>query len=155
MLKRFVFVALLAVVAVGLALFVSRGAHAGDSPDARITNVHSSGSSGSYTFDVTISSNDTGCNHYADWWEVVDESGALLYRRVLLHDHADEQPFTRDGGPVSINVGQTVTVRAHVNTSGYSTAGMRGSVASGFKAIDLPAGYAADLAKKQPLPDGC
>ena len=155
MFKRTAFVVLLAALAGGLALFVSRGAHAGASPDARITNVHASGSSGSYTFDVTIASNDTGCNHYADWWEVVDESGALMYRRVLLHDHADEQPFTRDGGPVPITVGQTVTVRAHMNTSGYSAAGMRGSVASGFKAVDLPAGYAAELAKKQPLPDGC
>jgi len=124
-------------------------------PDASIKAVHASGSSGAYTFDVTISSNDTGCAHYVDWWEVVDEHGALVYRRVLLHDHADEQPFSRDGGPVPLKAGQVVTVRAHVNTSGYATPAMRGSVQDGFHAADVPASFAADLAKKPPLPDVC
>jgi hypothetical protein len=124
-------------------------------PDARITAVHASGSSGAYAFEVTISSNDTGCAHYVDWWEVLDENGALVYRRVLLHDHADEQPFSRDGGPVAVKPGQVVTVRAHVNTSGYATPAMRGSVLDGFKAIEVPASFAAGLAKKPPLPDVC
>src|SRR5581483_1990309 len=117
------------VFVIGLAALMASKTNAGTAPDARIMKVQSSGSAGQYTFDVTIASNDTGCNHYADWWEVVDEHGMLLYRRVLLHDHADEQPFTRDGGPVNIAAGQTVTVRVHMNTSGYSSAGMRGSVA--------------------------
>jgi len=124
-------------------------------PDAVVTEVHASGSAGSYTFDVTIKSNDTGCAHYVDWWEVVDENGGLVYRRVLLHDHADEQPFTRDGGPANVKPDQVVTVRAHVNTSGYSSAAMRGSAQAGFHAVDLPAGYAAALAKKPPLPEVC
>lgn len=139
----------------GIAALMAGESLAADAPDARVTKVQASGSSGEYTFDVTIASNDTGCAHYADWWEVVDEHGALLYRRVLLHDHADEQPFTRSGGPISLSAGQTVTVRAHMNTSGYSRAAMRGSVLSGFKSVELAADYAADLAKKQPLPDGC
>jgi hypothetical protein len=148
---RSVFVA----AAIGTVALMAASGGANALPDARVTNVRTSGSPQSYTFAVTIASNDTGCAQYADWWEVVDESGALVYRRVLLHDHADEQPFTRDGGPVPIGVSQTVTVRAHMNASGYSTAAMRGSVLSGFKAIDLPPDYAPDLAKKQPLPDGC
>jgi hypothetical protein len=139
----------------GFAALMAGESRAADAPDARVTKVQASGSGSEYTFEVTIASNDTGCTHYADWWEVVDEHGALLYRRVLLHDHADEQPFTRSGGPIALTGGQTVTVRAHMNTSGYSRAAMRGSVQSGFRVLELPADYAPELAKKQPLPDGC
>jgi hypothetical protein len=141
----------IALVVLTMAPLESRAA----APDAVVTEVRTSGSAGSYTFDVTIKSNDTGCGHYVDWWEVVDENGGLVYRRVLLHDHADEQPFTRDGGPANVKAGQVVTVRAHVNTSGYSSAAMRGSAQGGFKSVDLPAGYAAALAKKPPLPEVC
>jgi hypothetical protein len=138
-----------------LLLMTSGAAQAAGKPEARVTKVSVSGTPSAYTFLVTIASNDTGCQHYADWWEVVDEQGGLVYRRVLLHDHADEQPFSRDGGPVAIGDDQIVTVRAHMNTSGYSPAAMRGSAKSGFQAIDLPDGFAAGLAKKQPLPGAC
>jgi len=127
----------------------------GGSPnrDARIAGVNVGGAPSAYTFDVTIASNDTGMDHYADWWEVVDADGNLVYRRVLLHDHADEQPFTRDGGPVPIARDAIVTVRAHVYPTGYANAAMRGSVAAGFKAIDLPNNFAAALEHKPPQPD--
>jgi hypothetical protein len=141
--------------ALGVLVVTTGTAGGAAKPDARVTKASASGSAGAYTFLVTIASNDTGCTHYADWWEVVDEKGALVYRRVLLHDHADEQPFSRDGGPVNIAADQIVTVRAHMNTSGYSPAALRGSVATGFSAIDLPDGFAATLAKAKPLPDGC
>jgi hypothetical protein len=120
--------------------------------DATVIAVTTSGRTGAYTFDVTIRSNDTGPEHYADWWEVVGENGALLYRRVLLHDHADEQPFKRDGGPVPIGADEQVVVRAHVHPTGYSGSAMRGSVSAGFKAVTLPAGFAKDLEAKPPLP---
>jgi hypothetical protein len=139
----------------GALVVMAAGAAPGAQSDATVTAVRASGSAGNYTFVVTIRSNDTGCNHYADWWEVVDAGEQLVYRRVLLHDHADEQPFARDGGPVAVKADQTVTVRAHMNTSGYAPAAMRGSVAAGFKAVTLAAGYAAALAKTPPLPDNC
>ena len=120
--------------------------------DATVAAVSTSGRAGAYTFDVTIHSNDTGMEHYADWWEVVDASGHLIYRRVLLHDHADEQPFSRDGGPVNVKADDVVTVRAHVYPDGYAAAAMRGSAAAGFKPVELEAGYAADLEKQPPLP---
>jgi hypothetical protein len=147
--------AALAVGALGAFALMGSQPGLGAGPDAKITAVKASGSAGAYSFNVTIESNDTGCAHYADWWEVVDENGGLVYRRVLLHDHADEQPFTRDGGPVPVKADQVVTVRAHVNTSGYSAAAMRGSVQTGFRAVELAAGFAAGLAKKPPLPEVC
>jgi len=38
---------------------------------ASVTSVVVSGEAGNYALDVTIESPDTGCNQYADWWEVV------------------------------------------------------------------------------------
>ncbi|MGA9190363.1 MAG: hypothetical protein WBZ24_01400, partial [Anaerolineales bacterium] len=71
-----------------------------DSAQARVISVDVSGEEGAFTFAVEIASPDTGCDRYADWWEVVTPNGDLLYRRILLHSHVDEQPFARSGGPV-------------------------------------------------------
>jgi hypothetical protein len=117
--------------------------------------VSAEGKPGAYTFDVTIRSNDTGCDHYVDWWEVVDERGALVYRRVLLHDHADEQPFSRSGGPVPAGGDQIVVVRAHVHPTGYSGEAMRGSARAGFKPVAQRAGFAQELETSPPLPERC
>lgn len=122
---------------------------------AVVTGVETSGADGGYSFAVTVSSPDTGCEQYADWWEVVTAGGELLYRRVLLHSHATEQPFTRSGGPVAIDAGDEVVIRAHMNTSGYGGTALRGSVAAGFEAYDPPPGFAAELASRDPLPEGC
>ena len=45
---------------------------------------------------VTISSQYDSPERYADGWRVLDADGNVLGERVLLHDHANEQPFTRD-----------------------------------------------------------
>ncbi len=127
--------------------------------DAAVEDVSVSGRSGSYQFSVTVRSSDTGCDHYADWWEVVDGSGQLLYRRILAHSHVDEQPFTRSGGPVPLEPGQTATVRVHMNTSGYSAQAYQGQVTSEgtaqFEAVTLEPDFAAALAQQAPLPSGC
>jgi hypothetical protein len=122
---------------------------------ADVTKVQVSGSPGGYDFSVTIRSPDKGCTQYADWWEVLGADGKLLYRRVLLHSHTNEQPFERSGGPVPIQAETTVWVRAHMNTSGYGGAALKGSVKSGFVAETLPPGFAANAATQAPLPDGC
>ena len=74
---------------------------------ANITAVTTSGSPGGYTFSVAITSPDTGCAQYADWWEVLDENGELLHRRVLAHSHVSENPFTRSGGSIPIQSNPT------------------------------------------------
>lgn len=122
---------------------------------ADVIAVQTSGQSGAYQFNVTVRSPDLGCKQYADWWEVVSEDGKLLYRRVLLHSHVDEQPFTRSGGPVPIQPDTVVWVRAHMNTGGYGGTALKGSVKTGFKPTMPATGFATGLAKQAPLPDGC
>lgn len=131
------------------------GVVAMSAPTADVIGVQASGAPGAYQFNVTIKSPDTGCAQYADWWEVVSEDGKLFYRRVLLHSHVDEQPFTRSGGPVPIQPDMVVWVRAHMNTSGYGGAAFKGSVKAGFKPTEPSPNFATGLAKQPPLPEGC
>lgn len=113
------------------------------------------GEPGNYTFAVTIESPDTGCEQYADWWEVVTPEGNLIYRRILAHSHVDEQPFQRSGGPVAVQPNQTVIVRAHMHPFGYGAQAMQGRVEGGFEAVTLSPDFAADLANAEPQPQGC
>ena len=113
------------------------------------------GDPGAYTFSVTIQSQETGCDQYANWWEVVSEEGDLIYRRILAHSHVDEQPFSRTGGPVAIQPDQPVIVRAHMDPQGYGTQAMQGTVENGFEEVTLPEGFAAELAEAEPQPSGC
>lgn len=53
-------------------------------------------------FDVTLRHADTGWDHYADQWRVLDPDGNVLGTRTLLHPHVDEQPFTRSLHDVTI-----------------------------------------------------
>lgn len=124
-------------------------------PSARVTGVDVRGEPGAYTFAVTIESPDTGCAQYADWWEVVSGDGEkLLYRRVLLHSHIDEQPFTRSGGLVDIGLDDVVAVRAHMNSTGYGAVLMLGSVSGGFEEADGQS-FAPALESEDPLPTSC
>ncbi len=122
---------------------------------AEVLAVQTSGSSAAFTFAVENASPDTGCDHYADWWEVVSPDGTLLYRRILLHSHVDEQPFTRSGGPVAVSPDQDLFVRVHMHPDGYAISGARGSVGEGFSAIKIPLDFAAHLESAPPLPDDC
>ena len=78
------------------------------------------GSGGVYSFHVTLRHADTGWEHYADRWEVIGKNGKVLGKRVLLHPHVNEQPFTRSLSGVRIPEGTTsVTIRAHDKVHGY------------------------------------
>ena len=124
-------------------------------PIADVLAVSVRGIPGSYQFSVEISSQDLGCEQYADWWEVVDESGNLVYRRILAHSHVGEQPFTRSGGPVPVDEGAIVIVRAHMNPDGYGGAVLKGSIAGGFQPFELDPGFAGEMDTQPPLPSGC
>lgn len=124
-------------------------------PLANVISVQVSGTENSYQFSVEISSPDTGCEQYADWWEVVSEEGELIYRRILAHSHVSEQPFTRSGGPAEISADTIVIVRAHMHPGGYGGAAFKGSVQAGFEEVQLEADFAPDLEFADPLPDGC
>ena len=72
-------------------------------------------------FSVTLSHPDTGWDHYADGWEVLDAAGNSLGVRELLHPHVTEQPFTRSLSGVQVPDGATVVyVRARCNVDGWS-----------------------------------
>jgi hypothetical protein len=122
---------------------------------AEVVSVSVTGQPGAFNFSVEISSPDQGCDQYADWWEVITPEGELIYRRVLLHSHVSEQPFTRSGGPVPIEEHDVVLIRAHMHPDGYGSQAMQGSPGQGFEQIELSPGFAADLADIPPLPEDC
>lgn len=122
---------------------------------ASVVSVSSSGAENNYSFSVGISSPDTGCDQYANWWEVITEDGTLLYRRILAHSHVNEQPFVRSGGTIDISSDQVVIVRTHMNTSGYGINANRGSIDTGFSSTTLDKDFAQNLATVEPLPNDC
>ena len=78
-------------------------------------------SAGSWRFDVTIRHPDTGWEHYADGWRILDMDGNELGMRVLYHPHVDEQPFTRSLSGVAIPDGtRQVQVQARDLPKGWN-----------------------------------
>ncbi|TCK16987.1 hypothetical protein DFR30_0207 [Thiogranum longum] len=74
-----------------------------------------------WTIDVTLKHHDTGWDHYADNWRVVDPKGNVLGNRVLYHPHITEQPFTRSLSDVKIPEGiTTVYIEAHDKLHGWT-----------------------------------
>ena len=135
-------------------------------PYAHVVGVSVSGEPMSYSFAVTVESADIDCSQYADWWEVLDESGSLVYRRILEHSHTDENgttdadapgnTFTRSGGPVAVTADDVVIVRAHMSVGGYNGIVLRGTATEGFyEAMDIDSSFATDVEDDPPLPAGC
>lgn len=76
---------------------------------------------GTWRFDVTIRHPDTGWDHYADGWRVLDMQGNELGLRVLFHPHVNEQPFTRSLNGVAIPEGTTqVQIQARDLPEGWN-----------------------------------
>ena len=87
-----------------------------------IQNVVVKKSGGTWTFDVTLRHGDTGWDHYADAWRVVDTNGNELGLRNLAHPHVTEQPFTRSLSGVQIPDGLSeVGIQARDNLTGWSS----------------------------------
>ncbi len=76
----------------------------------------------SWSINVTLKHKDTGWEHYADVWRVIDKKGNELGYRVLAHPHIEEQPVTRGFDrliiPEEIN---TVYIQGHDNVHGWSS----------------------------------
>jgi hypothetical protein len=72
-----------------------------------------------WTFAVTVRHADEDPDHWADWWIVRTPDGRELGRRVLLHSHVDEQPFTRDERMHLPRTVTVVVVEAHDKVHGY------------------------------------
>ena len=71
--------------------------------------------------DVTVLHPDTGWDHYADGWEVLDADGKRLGFRELFHPHENEQPFTRSQSGIVIPEGATsIFIRTRCNVDGWS-----------------------------------
>ena len=135
------------------------GGDGGTSGDPLVSNVEAvsvTGDPGAYTFAATLRSPDVDCDQYSDWWEVLTPEGTLVYRRILDHSHADEQPFTRDGGPVKVSATDPLIVRGHFHPTGYGGAAMSGSVTKGWVAApEIGKDFAPGVEKQDPQPKKC
>ena len=78
---------------------------------------------GTWRFDVTLSSPYDSPERYADAWRVLSPDGEQLGIRILRHDHAGEQPFTRslDGVRIPPNVTRVV-IEGRDQVSGWGGA---------------------------------
>ena len=123
------------VVLAGCAWLESEGeAPAGESsgryPDVVAVELRPAGGR---VFDVavTISSPYDTPERYADGWRVLDGEGNVLGTHMLMHDHANEQPFTRTQRGLEIPAGiAAVTVEGRDQANGYG---------GGTITVDVPA----------------
>ncbi|MDZ7591182.1 MAG: hypothetical protein U5L05_10965 [Rubrivivax sp.] len=116
--------ALLLAMAVWCVWPAGAGAQAADvavqkHPDVVKVAVRASGAE-RFDFDVTVSSPYDTPKRYADAFRVSAQDGTVFGERILLHDHADEQPFTRDLHGVKVPRGvRVVVVQARDRLFGY------------------------------------
>jgi hypothetical protein len=89
--------------------------------EVEIVKVELEPSAHRWTFHVTLLHQDTGWDHFADGWRIVDAKGNELGYRKLWHPHAEEQPFTRTLADVLIPEGVTVVyIEAHDKVHGWA-----------------------------------
>lgn len=113
-------------IVVAALLFMVNAAHAQTKaasaqkfPDVVSAKVVARGAQ-TFDFDVTVSSPYDTPQRYADAFRVMGKDGKVFGERVLLHDHADEQPFTRDLYGVKIPAGvRAVVIQARDQKFGY------------------------------------
>lgn len=104
-----------------ISLFALTSVALADAPSIENVVARESGD-GTWRFDVTIRHPDTGWDHYADGWRVLDMDGNELGLRVLYHPHVTEQPFTRSLSGVVIPEGATqVQIQARDLPKGWNS----------------------------------
>lgn len=75
----------------------------------------------SWSVNVALLHEDSGWDHYADIWRVVDSKGQVLGERLLLHPHEDEQPFARETNGVIIPEDvEVLFIEAHDTVHGWT-----------------------------------
>ena len=103
---------------IGVLLLVPCWALAGE---VEILTAHfSRQSNNAWNVNVTLRHDDSGWDHYADAWRVIDAQDGVLGTRTLFHPHVNEQPFTRSH---SMNIPAavvTVFIEAHDKVHGWS-----------------------------------
>ena len=87
---------------------------------------------GTWSFEVTMRCDDRGAAYFCDRFEVLTPAARVVGVRKLLHDHTDEQPFTRDlqGVREPGDSPRSVQIRGHHDVRGYDGATLK---------LDLPA----------------
>ena len=112
------------VLLFSVTVFLSLSAQAADKLVQKYPNVlsakvkHDGGDI--FNFDVTVSSPYDTPQRYADAFRVMDKNGQVFGERKLVHDHEDEQPFTRDLYGVTIpKAVREVIVQARDQKYGY------------------------------------
>jgi len=107
------------VIAILLAGLLS-GSQFAWADEVEILNVYLQESGNSWRAEVTLKHADTGWEHYADAWRIVDEQDHLIKTRILYHPHVNEQPFTRGLANIQIPAGTSVVyVEAHDKVHGW------------------------------------
>jgi len=95
-----------------------------DPPEITDVRVHKTGMV--WSVHVELRHPDTGWDHYADGWEVLDASGNSLGHRKLMHPHVEEQPFTRSlNGLVFPDGTREIFIRAKCSEHGWNTQTVR------------------------------
>ncbi len=99
------------------------GTNGGDAQSQRFPDVIDASAEptgDTWRISATLSSPYDTPDRYADAWRVLDPDGNELAVRVLTHDHASEQPFTRSLSGVEIPAGTTtVTIEGRDLTNGW------------------------------------
>ncbi len=85
------------------------------------------GADGTWSFEVTMRCDDRSAAHFCDRFEILTPTLRVVGVRRLLHDHTDEQPFTRELQGVNVPDGfpRGVLIRGHHNIRGYDGATLK------------------------------
>lgn len=78
-----------------------------------------------WSVNVTLQHADSGWDHYADEWRVLDANGKVLGNRVLYHPHVHEQPFTRGLSAIALPAAAVISIEAHDTQHGWSPTRLR------------------------------
>lgn len=92
---RLLLLALIPTVLIPTAFILTVATEALASPTEVVQAVFQKSSGNTWRIDVTLRHADTGWDHYANVWVVETLDGKEIGRRVLVHPHETEQPFTR------------------------------------------------------------